>query len=241
MRASMSAGWSPTGTRAMPGRSTSCCAGGLGGEGWGWGAAEGRRGGGKARSEESERGAWGDGGEWGGGAHRHGEDVGGADLEADLLLGDALVRARHAVRLSLRAAGAARHPTSAAGERACGPGEVGYAAAACRLWDAGRPLAWISVRMCSKSVKISPGRWRNSPHSTGRPGWAGVYTSCRTSGRRVQISVPRGRKSLPTWRRGGGAVPASKRTTGVLSPKRKGTLARSATFRTEHIRAEATT
>jgi hypothetical protein len=58
--------------------------------------------------------------------------------------------------------------------------------------------------MASKSVKSSPGRWRNSPHSRGRPALAGVYTSCSTSGRRVQMSVPRGRKSRPTWGRAGG-------------------------------------
>ena len=52
--------------------------------------------------------------------------------------------------------------------------------------------------MASKSVNTSPGRCRNSPHSSGRPGCAGVYTSCSTSGRRVQMSVPRGRKSRPT-------------------------------------------
>ena len=52
--------------------------------------------------------------------------------------------------------------------------------------------------MASKSVNTSPGRCRNSPHSSGRPGCAGVCTSCSTSGRRVQISVPRGRKSRPT-------------------------------------------
>ena len=63
--------------------------------------------------------------------------------------------------------------------------------------------ASISPRMASKSVNTSPGRCRNSPHSAGARSWCdawlyGVCTSCSTSGLRVQMSGPRGRKSRPT-------------------------------------------
>ena len=58
--------------------------------------------------------------------------------------------------------------------------------------------ASISSRIASKSVNISPGRCKNSPHSVGPSRAAGVCTSCNSNGRRVQISGPRGRKSRPT-------------------------------------------
>lgn len=60
---------------------------------------------------------------------------------------------------------------------------------------------WISRRISLKSKNLFPGRWRNSPHSSppsGESGRLGLCTSCRTSGRRVQISDPRGKKSRPT-------------------------------------------
>lgn len=58
----------------------------------------------------------------------------------------------------------------------------------------------ISRRMAAKSKNFFPGRWRNSPHSSPPSPLfpAVVWTSCRTSGRRVQMSDPLGRKSRPT-------------------------------------------
>lgn len=78
--------------------------------------------------------------------------------------------------------------------------------------------AAISSRTAEKSVNLFPGRWRNSAHSLfesfsspfllplgslaaaprekeGRPL---TLTSCSSSGLRVQIPAPRGKKSLPT-------------------------------------------
>jgi len=53
--------------------------------------------------------------------------------------------------------------------------------------------------MSEKSWNFLPGRWRNSPYSSsGASGLRLVWTSWRTSGRRVQMSLPRGRKSRPT-------------------------------------------
>ena len=55
--------------------------------------------------------------------------------------------------------------------------------------------------MAEKSKNFSPGRWKNSPHSRASPvltsGSAMLY-SCSTSGRRVTMPVPLGRKSRPT-------------------------------------------
>ena len=76
--------------------------------------------------------------------------------------------------------------------------------------------ATISSRTAEKSENFFPGRWRNSAHSAPaspsllalgslaaapreqRGGPAPVFTSCSSSGLRVQIPAPRGRKSLPT-------------------------------------------
>jgi hypothetical protein len=54
--------------------------------------------------------------------------------------------------------------------------------------------------MASKSVYVLPGLCRKSPYSAALPLSLGAFccTSCRMSGRRVQISLPRGRKSRPT-------------------------------------------
>ena len=58
---------------------------------------------------------------------------------------------------------------------------------------------WISLRISEKSENRFPGKWRNSPYSSSVPsGFRLVCKSWRTSGRRVQISDPRGRKSRPT-------------------------------------------
>lgn len=58
---------------------------------------------------------------------------------------------------------------------------------------------WISFRISLKSKNFLPGRCRNSPHSSSVPSpLLFRCTNCSTSGRRVQISLPRGRKSRPT-------------------------------------------
>ncbi len=113
---------------------------------------------------------------------RHGQYVRAANLEPYLLLADALVVARLTVRLRLNLGAVAPRKGASA---PCPP--AGHASACS-----------IARRIASKSVNTSPGRCRNSPYSSGLPGAAGVYTSCSTSGRRVQMSVPRGRKSRPT-------------------------------------------
>lgn len=62
-------------------------------------------------------------------------------------------------------------------------------------------LTWISFRMAPKSVKRRPGICKNSPHSINSvrsSGLRDVCTSCKTRGRRVQISCPLGKKSRPT-------------------------------------------
>jgi len=66
--------------------------------------------------------------------------------------------------------------------------------------------ASISLRTASKSVNLCPGEWRNSAHSGSRAASWGerssedepILISWRTSGRRVTMPEPRGRKSLPT-------------------------------------------
>mmetsp|Transcript_21622 Transcript_21622/g.69619 ORF Transcript_21622/g.69619 Transcript_21622/m.69619 type:complete len:219 (-) Transcript_21622:130-786(-) len=55
--------------------------------------------------------------------------------------------------------------------------------------------ASISARTLSKSVNLTPGLCRNSAQSSPE---SGVLISWRTSGRRVTMPLPRGRKSRPT-------------------------------------------
>jgi hypothetical protein len=57
-------------------------------------------------------------------------------------------------------------------------------------------LRMQTVRDSPKSYHFRPGACENSPWS--RPFGSSVFTSCNTSGRRVTIPVPRGRKSRPT-------------------------------------------
>ena len=58
---------------------------------------------------------------------------------------------------------------------------------------------WISRRILEKSWKRLPGKWRNSPNSVPSSSeFRGRFSSINTSGLRVQISQPRGRKSRPT-------------------------------------------
>ena len=57
--------------------------------------------------------------------------------------------------------------------------------------------ASISRRISSKSWKRLPGRCANSPHSLASPPSV-LCSSCSSSGRRVHMPAPRGRKSRPT-------------------------------------------
>ncbi len=68
-------------------------------------------------------------------------------------------------------------------------------------WHHNKFPTWISLRIAEKSENRRPGKCRNSPHSINSllsSAFCTVCTSCKTRGRRVQISWPLGKKSRPT-------------------------------------------
>lgn len=66
-------------------------------------------------------------------------------------------------------------------------------------WATHQKITWISRWISEKSKNFFPGKCKNSPYSSSDPsGFCFVCKSCRTSGRRVQTSLPLSKKSRPT-------------------------------------------